>query len=787
MAHASRSWFSSLPASLVPARGPGLLAGAAATAAITAAAWGLRGFLVGFGGNVAVTQIFYPALILATLYAGPAWGAFAGLALAADREAVLVLFLFSGAMTIAVSAALRALVRRQRRLLEEQAAAESVLGRVQTSMRLAQEAGGVGFWDWDLVERRGYWSPAIYSTLGLDPAEPASRHRLLDFVHPEDREAVRAMNDGVAQDGRVEPIEYRIVRPDGRLRWVLSRGDILRDAAGAPVRALGVIIDVTERHAAMERLAESEARFRALADSAPALMWVTRLDGKRDFVNAAYCAFAGLPYDEAVALEWRGRIHPDDLADVMARQQAAERGESFVLEARYLRADGEWRWLKSSSQVRFDVDGRFAGFVGIAFDDTDARRAQSDLERINELLQERVAAARAERDRAEAALAQAQKLEAIGRLTGGVAHDFNNLLTIIIGALDILQRHPDDAQRRGRLVEAALAAARRGERLNQQLLAFSRRQPLRPEVVEIDAAIAESEPLLRRAAGDMVTLEVRPGAPGQWLRLDVAQFEAALLNLLVNARDAMAEGGAVEISTEALALDLPRGDAGPGDYVAVTVRDTGPGMAPATIAQAFEPFFTTKSVGKGAGLGLSQVYGFARQSGGAAEIESAVGRGTSVRLLLPTVEPQLFAEAAAPAAPEARPRPLQVLLVEDDDAVADLVGAMLAELGHAVRRASDGVAARRALAEDGAAFDLALTDVVMPGQMNGLDLARSIATTHPELPVILISGYIGDALGEAERAPWPLLRKPFPLEDLARAIAAVVAGTGAGEVVAGQT
>jgi PAS domain S-box-containing protein len=526
----------------------------------------------------------------------------------------------------------------------------------------------------------------------------------------------------------------------------------------------------------MEALAESEARFRAMADSAPALMWVTKLDGRREFVNAAYTEFLGMTFDAAVDFDWRDRIHPEDLPRILVEQRQSEaRRGSFTLEARYLRADGQWRWLKSRSQARFAPDGTFLGFIGIAFDDTDAKRAESDLQHINELLQERIAAALAERDTAQAALAQAQKLEAIGRLTGGVAHDFNNLLTVIIGALDILQNNPPDDARRARLINAAVTAARRGERLNQQLLAFSRRQPLRPEVANLDAVLAEAEPLLRRAVGDQAQVRFDLGSDGALARLDVAQFESAVMNLLVNARDAMPGGGMARVTSERVTLAAPRGEAAAGEYVAVCVLDEGEGMAPEVAAQAFEPFFTTKAVGKGAGLGLSQVYGFVRQSGGAAEIDTAPGAGTTVRLLLPRIE----AEAPIQAEPEAvgptEARRVEVLLVEDDEEVGELVTAMLGELGHTVRRAADADEALAALAGPGGGVGLVMTDVVMPGLRNGLDLAAEIERSRPGLPIILISGFIGEALGDAEAAPWPLLKKPFPLADLNRAIAAATA------------
>ncbi len=540
----------------------------------------------------------------------------------------------------------------------------------------------------------------------------------------------------------------------------------------------GALLRLDEANAAQtlarRELAATEARFRALADSAPILMWVTRVNGKREFANATYVDYLG-PGHDPLDFDWRLVLHPDDLQRILQEQIAGEASRKlFTLEARFQRHDGEYRWIRSVSQPRWAADGTFDGFIGVGYDITDAKRAEDDLKRINDLLAERVQAALAERDEAEAALQRAQKLEAVGQLTGGVAHDFNNLLTVVIGALDMMQRHPNDAARRERMIDAAQGAARRGERLTQQLLAFSRRQALKPEPLEVDALIKDAESLLRRAVGEAVTLVVAPTAPGVVVNIDPSQFEAAVMNLVVNARDATPPGGMIRIETlpVRLADRQVEGLAG-GDYLCVAVHDTGAGMDTATIARAFEPFFTTKDPGRGTGLGLSQVYGFTRQSGGAATVDSAPGKGASVCLYLPQLvsAPAQPAEAAQPARADQGPR-LRVLLVEDDGQVAELVEAMLSDLGHDVQVAEQAEQALAILRND-AAIDVLLTDVIMPGDKSGVDLAREAVAMRPELPVILSSGYTGDVLMAAEAAPWPLLRKPYGAEQLARMITEV--------------
>ena len=766
-------------------RSPPAWAALAVSLGSTAAAVVVRGLILGWPLATGLSATSFPAFIIATLYGGARWGGVTlalamGLGLASgvnllggvSTEAVSAMFALSGALTVYAAGALRdSLIRLEdaRRAQEEM---KQALDRSEARLKTAQEAGEVGLWDWDLRGGGAVWSPTLYRNLGLDPTRPANMETLLEAVHPDDRHLLRDQAAGVRRDRRLEPVEYRVIWPNDEVHWLLSRGELLTDPkTGELAAAVGVNIDVTQRRLAYEQMRESEARFRMLADSAPVLMWVSRPGGRREFVNQAYVDYVGLPFEEALDFDWRQRIDPEDLPRVLGEQIAGETSAKlFTLEARYLRSDGEWRWLRSFSQPRTGPSGGFEGFIGIGFDVTEAKRAETDLKRINELLAERVEAALEERDAAEAALRHVQKLEAVGQLTGGVAHDFNNLLTVIIGALDLIQRHPADASRRERMIEAALGAARRGERLTQQLLAFARRQALKPEPVRVDAVLSEAEPLLRRAVGEAVSFTLNPGAAGAVAMIDVSQFEAAIMNLVVNARDAVAQGGVIRVETQACALaEGEVAETPAGTYVRLDVHDTGVGMDAETLARVFDPFFTTKDVGKGTGLGLSQVYGFARQSGGGVAIESEPGKGASVRLYLPrTSQPALADAAAGPAAPTGPA--LRVLLVEDDPQVGDMVAAILEELGHAVTR-TDGVAPALEVLAGPAPFDLMLTDLIMPGALTGVDLAHEAVKLRPGLPVILSSGYTGEALASADGAPWPLLRKPYTADALAEALA----------------
>ncbi len=382
-----------------------------------------------------------------------------------------------------------------------------------------------------------------------------------------------------------------------------------------------------------------------------------------------------------------------------------------------------------------------------------------------------------ERERTEAALHQAQRLEAIGQLTGGVAHDFNNLLTVLLGNIDLMQaRVPGDRRAPDPAIVTRLdrmrAAAEKGATLTDQLLAFSRRQPLHPKPACLNSVITAMADLLQSAIGSNIRL-VEDLSEGIWpVLVDTTQIELVILNLSLNARDAMPKGGALTLRTENITLrhedssvDLP-----PGDYVAVRVVDSGEGMTEAVRAKAFEPFFTTKGPGMGSGLGLSQVYGVARQSGGSARITSEDGKGTTVTVYLPRVDANLSAGPTGSAPPTTTiTQGARVLLVDDDRDVRATTALILEAIGYSIVEADSGTEALRLIDEQGIMFDLLLTDVVMP-EMNGADLASEVRSRLPAIPIIFISGYADPAALAGRQTLHPLIRKPFRATDLAQAI-----------------
>lgn len=380
------------------------------------------------------------------------------------------------------------------------------------------------------------------------------------------------------------------------------------------------------------------------------------------------------------------------------------------------------------------------------------------------------------RQQLEASLHQAQKMEAVGQLTGGVAHDFNNLLTAIIGSLEMIER-TDAPELIRKYATAAMRAADRGARLTQQLLAFSRRQVLRPEIVNVNRLLGEFETLTQRAVGESIDVRFALDARVDPCRIDPAQFQSAVLNLVVNARDATPAGGRIMIETRTINLGGENGalelDLNPGRYIMIAVSDTGSGMTPEVRAQAFDPFFTTKEVGKGSGLGLSQVYGFAKQSGGHVTVESEPGQGTCVRLYLPSVEAPAPARGDGTISPPPERRTGSVLIVEDDEAVLETVKGSLDELGYRTIIARSAGEALDVLRRD-EPIDLLFSDIVMPGGINGVALARRARQLRQDIKVLLTSGYAPAAAKEHDNDGFAVLSKPYRQGELARVIADIL-------------
>ncbi|TCZ53361.1 ATP-binding protein [Roseicella aquatilis] len=540
----------------------------------------------------------------------------------------------------------------------------------------------------------------------------------------------------------------------------------------------------TEALARLDRqLRDSEERLGLTQHYAGAGTWDWDIKAGRITWSEEYCDLYGIaPGSVTPSYDaWIASVAPVDRAVAEAALQDClrRRDPDFRVEYRIHHPQRGERWLAGRGRLVCDERGEPVRLIGLNIDITDRRRAELAIAAVNESLRREVEQEARAREAAQARLFQTLKLEALGQLTGGVAHDFNNLLAVITNGVALLRRGADPP-RRERLLDAMDQAAHRGADLTRRLLSFARRQALRPEPLDLGAWLEDMRELLARTLRGDIAIEIEVPA-GLWpARVDAAELELTLLNLGVNARDAMPRGGRLRLSAGNLWLDaLTDPDRLGGAFVRLCVEDTGTGMPPEVLARVFEPFFSTKDVGQGTGLGLAQVYGFARQSGGAARIASRPGEGTRVTLLLPRAEAAPGAAAGPlPEAPPAEQRaPLRLLLVEDDEAVAELTAEMLRQLGHAVSRVASAPAALRVLA-DGLDVELVLTDVVMGGGEDGLDLARRLRQQRPGLPVLLTSGY-GGVPARVAAAGLPLLRKPYSPEELRRALlAACEAGGG---------
>ncbi|MGG5886533.1 PAS domain S-box protein [Falsiroseomonas sp. HC035] len=611
-----------------------------------------------------------------------------------------------------------------------------------------------------------------------------------EVTWPEDLPASRAALQRVIETGKPVAVDKRYLRPDGSAVWASSSLSRLDDEQGRPRAVLAVTADLTTRRQNEAHLYESEARVRTLAEGIPQLVWRSSRAGELDWVSPQWTAFTGLSLEASLGHGWLEAVHPEDREATLDAWAVAEAEGRFAVEHRIHVVTDGYRWCQSRAALRRE-DG-VAEWLGTSTDIEDQVRLRHDLARARDEMEMLVAdrtselanaleALRAEvqeRERAEEALRHTQKLEAVGQLTGGIAHDFNNMLQGVTGGLDMARRRVE--QGRGadavRYLEAAQDAAQRAAALTRRLLAFARRQRLEPRLLDPGALIQGMSDLVRRTVGPSIAVELElDQGRGSSVLCDPSELEGALLNLCINARDAMPDGGHLVIGTATRRFGkaelLRHVGAEPGEYVGLSVSDTGTGMRREVMERVFEPFFTTKPQGQGTGLGLSQVYGFVRQSGGLVRIESTLGRGTTVRLWLPRHD-----MLAAPAAAESRTAPKRcatgevVLLVDDEAAVRTPAAARLRELGYEVLEAQDGAAALRMVSAR-QRIDLLVTDVGLTGSMNGRQLAEVLHDQRPNLPVLFITGYAGSVLPQGV----DVIGKPFALDALAQRVQAALA------------
>jgi len=624
---------------------------------------------------------------------------------------------------------------------------------ISSEQRLQYLVAGISDYAIYMLDPQGYitsWNAGAQRFKGYVEQEILQQH-FSRFYTPEDRASglpAKALKQALEQ-GKFEAEGWR-VRKDGTRFWAHVVIDPIYDEHGSLLGYAKITRDVTKRRQAEESLRESEQRFRLLVQGVTDYaIYMLSPEGVVTNWNVGAERIKGYSYDEIVGQHF-SRFYTDEdrLAGVPARALAAAgQAGRYESEGWRVRKDGTRFWAHVVVDAIRDEQGELLGFAKITRDLTEKKQAAEALEK------------------AQAALFQAQKMESIGQLTGGIAHDFNNLLSVLASGLEVLtmhRQHGSDAK----TLDSMRRAIDRGATLTQQLLAFARQQPLQPETRNVNRLITGFESVLRRAGNSSILFEVRLDPMVRNTVIDAARFESALLNLVVNARDAMPEGGRIEIATANATLAEGEVDHLPaGDYVRLTVTDTGTGMDPETVARAFEPFYTTKEVGKGTGLGLSQVYGFIKQSGGEVAIRSKKGEGTTIAIYLP---------AAATDDHDYRKADTEtVLIVEDEPDLLDVASSLFMSMGYDVMTATSGQEAMQALASRD--VDILFTDIVMPDGINGIDLAAYTREHYPHINVMLASGYPQPALklDRGKLGDFAFVAKPYRLSDLARSLRSV--------------
>lgn len=677
---------------------------------------------------------------------------------------------FLGMIGVNVDITQREEAEAERRRAEEELQATNIaLRENEERLRLATANADIGFWDVDEINQVLHWPPLVKAMFGISPDTPVS---MLDFysgLHHDDREFVSAAYAAAADPEKraLYDVEYRTVgKEDGRVRWVAAKGRGVFDSDGCCVRVTGTAIDVTARKADEAKLKElNETLERRISEVlVERKVLADIVEGTNAFVQVMDLEFRWLAINKAAANEYERLfgVRPqaqqcmlDLLAHLPSEREAvraawarALSGEEFTEIAAFGDRTRERHYEMKYNTLR-NSDGERIGAYQFAYDVT---------ERIWE--QERLA-------RAEEQLRQAQKMEAMGQLTGGVAHDFNNLLTPIVGALDALQRRSFGGDREQRLIAGAMQSAERAKTLVQRLLAFARRQPLQAKPVYVGNLIRGMRELIASTCGPQVkvSIEIEQNLPAA--RVDEIQLEMALLNLAVNARDAMPDGGALRINADAHYVDAGhRANLNSGRYVRISVADSGVGMDDSVKTRAVEPFFSTKGIGKGTGLGLSMAHGLASQLGGALTIQSRLGLGTNIEIWLPSTDQPVQSESQYEASIVSGGPLGTALLVDDEPLVRAAAADMLTDIGYTVIEAASAEEAIR-LIGGGLKPQLLVTDHLMTG-MNGTDLARRIRSELPGTQVLLMSGY---AESEGVAPDIPRMVKPFSTSDLAAKLA----------------
>ncbi len=638
--------------------------------------------------------------------------------------------------------------------------AETALRESQELLRQITENIREVFWLTDPGRDQVFYVSPAYEDIWGRTCESlyASPRSWSDAIHPEDRpsivEAVSSSQRLGAHDR-----EYRVVHPDGSTRWIRDRAFPVRDPSGKVYRLAGIMENITERKQVEQALRESEHRYQSVVNQVRDVIFRTDARGRWTFLNPAWTDITGFTLAESIGTNSLNFVHPEDRRHHQELfQLPSSQGKDYGFhEVRYQTKDGSVRWIEAHARLTFDTEGRVIGTLGTLRDITHQKSLEEQFR-------------------------QAHKMEAIGQLAGGVAHDFNNLLTVINGYGEILLKSLGPTSPQRKMAEDILKAGDRAVSLTQRLLTFSRRQILQPKVLTLNAVVTNIVPMLHRLIGEDIDLVFVPDRNQSLIHGDPGQLDQVIINLAVNARDAMPRGGRLTLETGTVEMDeasarnlaLPRS----GPYVMLRMHDTGSGMSKEILDRIFDPFFTTKEVGKGTGLGLSIIYGIVTQSGGAIAVDSEVGRGSTFTIYLPKVGTAAQVQDPAPSL-AATPRGSDtILLVEDEDLLRALIVSVLEESGYTVLAVGTPEEALRVSEERPDSIRLLVTDVVMP-RMNGRELAERLTAERRTMKTLYMSGYTEDTVIRhgVEHRQTAFLQKPFTPDVFLRKVREILDST----------
>ncbi|PPS23913.1 hybrid sensor histidine kinase/response regulator [Pseudomonas amygdali pv. morsprunorum] len=655
-------------------------------------------------------------------------------------------------------------------------------------LQLALDSGAVvGTWVWDIIADQLTGDERFARTFGLCPklcAKGLPLELVIASIHPDDSARVDKSIEDALQNSETYRCEYRVLHEDGLYRWVEASGKIERDSRGKPVRSPGVLLDIDSRRMAEDERDRLNELLRIFTAAVPGVVYAKDLEGRMLVANRGTAELIGKPPEFFIGKTDLEFLDDQQQARVLMEtdRRIMQNNVSEQIEEQVNLPDGSAATWLSTKAPLLDENGEVIGLIGSSVDVTARKKAEEAVRELNQTLEQRIEQAVFEREQIEDALRHSQKMDAVGQLTGGIAHDFNNLLAGISGSLELITKRL--AQGRvgdvDRYVSVAQGAVRRAASLTHRLLAFSRRQNLSPRVTNVNVLIQDMEELIARTVGPEIDIKVVAHDDLWPALIDHAQLESSLLNLCLNARDAMPSGGRIVIETANASIEEctdPDHGIPAGEHLSIRVTDTGMGMSPDTAAKAFEPFFTTKPIGAGTGLGLSMVYGFVRQSGGQIRVESVEGHGTSVVMHLPR---HIAENAPRAAEPEITEEPAQhtgetVLIVDDEPSVRMLVAEVITGLGYNCLEAGDAQSGLQILQSD-TRIDLLISDIGLPGGMNGREMADAAGDCRPGLPTLFITGYAKTSvLDDCHLRPCTqVLTKPFGLDALAGRVTGLI-------------